>query len=126
MPPAHNLLASLTMRITVPHFETLSLPNATRFCADAYGGILAGQYMPRPLFQMPKQTPAEKLAALQEQMKAAKNEMKLDQQKRWQCIGEVVDRLIKSDAEFKAAALPKLQKEAENPREKEAVFALSA
>src|SRR5579863_2169763 len=76
-------------------------------------------------FGMPKQkTPAERLAELQEQMKATKEEIKTDQRRRAEIIGAAAISLLKSDADFKAAALHKLRDAIKNPRDKAAVETL--
>jgi len=74
---------------------------------------------------MPKQkTPAERLAALQEQMKAAKDDLKAAERKRCEIVGAAVVSLLQSDADFKAAALPKLRDAIKNPRDKAAIETL--
>jgi len=56
---------------------------------------------------MPKQkTPAERLAALQEQMKAAKDDLKAAERKRCEIVGAAVVSLLQSDADFKAGGSP--------------------
>jgi hypothetical protein len=74
---------------------------------------------------MPKQkTPAERLAALQDQVKAAKEDLKSAEKRRHEIVGAAVVSLLKSDAEFKAAWLPKIQKAVTNPRDKTAIETL--
>lgn len=71
-----------------------------------------------------QKTPAERLAELQAQVKAAKNDMKAAERKRFEIVGEAVVTLLKSDAEFKAAALPKLRDAIKNPRDKATIETL--
>jgi hypothetical protein len=77
------------------------------------------------LFPMAQQkTPAERLAALQEQMKAAKEDLKAAERRRCEIIGAAVVALLKSDSEFKAAILPKIREAVTNPRDKAAIETL--
>ena len=77
------------------------------------------------LFAMAKQkTPAERLAQLQAQMKAAKEDLKSAERKRCEIIGAAVVSLLSSDADFKATVLPKLRHAIKNPRDKAAVETL--
>lgn len=77
------------------------------------------------LCPMAKQkTPAERLAELHQQMKAAKNDLKAAERKRYEIIGAAVVSLLETDAEFKAVALPKLRDAIKNPRDKAAVETL--
>jgi hypothetical protein len=79
----------------------------------------------RGLVLMPKmKTPAERLAELQAQVKAAKDDLKAAERKRFEIVGAAVVLLLKSDADFKAAALPKLRDAIKNPRDKAAVETL--
>jgi hypothetical protein len=55
------------------------------------------------------QTPAERLAAFQEELSTASNDAKATEQRRLQIIGAAVVTLLESDADFRAAALPKLK-----------------
>jgi hypothetical protein len=74
---------------------------------------------------MPKQkTPTERLAALQEQMKAAKNDLKAAERKRCEIIGAAVITLLNSDADFKAVCLPKIRTAISSPRDKAAIETL--
>ena len=56
---------------------------------------------------MPKaRTAAQKLAELQERVKAAKDELKAEEKRRHEIIGAAVVGLLEKDAGFKAARAP--------------------
>jgi hypothetical protein len=77
------------------------------------------------LVPMPKQkTPAERLAELQGRIKAAKDDVKAAERKRFEIVGAAVVGLLNSDAAFKAAVLPKLREAVTNPRDKTAIETL--
>jgi hypothetical protein len=71
-----------------------------------------------------QKTPAERLAELQAQVKAAKDEIKTAERKRFEVVGEAVVSLLETDADFKAAVLPKLRGAIKNPRDRAAIETL--
>jgi len=74
------------------------------------------------LLKMPAQKkPADKIAELQDKLRAAKAEAKEAEQRQFAIIGAAVARLLENDAEFKAAVLPKLQASLTTPRDKTAI-----
>jgi hypothetical protein len=71
---------------------------------------------------MPKaKSAAEKLAELQERVKAAKDQLKAEEKRRHEILGATVAGLLQNDPDFKAAFLPKLRAAVTNPRDKIAI-----
>jgi hypothetical protein len=71
-----------------------------------------------------QKTPAERLAELQAQVKAAKDDMKAAERRRFEIVGAAIISLLETDADFKAAVLPKLREAVKNPRDKAAIETL--
>lgn len=69
-------------------------------------------------------TPGERLAELQERVKAAKDDLKADERKRYEIVGAAIVSLLQSDPGFKSATLPKLRDAIKSPKDKAAVETL--
>jgi hypothetical protein len=66
-------------------------------------------------------TPTDKIAELQNRLKAAKAEAKEAEQRQFAVIGAAVAKLLETDTEFKTIVLPKLQAVLTSSRDKTAI-----
>lgn len=64
-----------------------------------------------------RKSPADKIAALQDKLNAAKAEAKAAQQKRYALLGETISDFMNADPEFRTAVITKL-KTVTNPKSK--------